>query len=92
MFGGLDSEKKNGKVAPNNQVWTIRIGKNCDIRLQQVSGDVPLPRTNHSACFVPPDKIVVFGGYYTTNQRFNDTYILKTSNYEWKQPDNQQSG
>jgi len=34
----------------------------------------------------------VFGGYYTSNLRFNDVFILKTADYKWAQPPNQKSG
>lgn len=35
--------------------------------------------------------MLVFGGYYTSNTRFNDTFVLKTSNLQWSQPPNQKS-
>jgi len=43
------------------------------------SGDVPLPRCYHAACAISLDKMLIFGGSFTSNLRFNDTYILKTS-------------
>ena len=78
----------------------------CEWRLQPCSGDIPLARANHSACAIGPDRMLIFGGYYSSNQRFNDTFILKTSkliyfifsypyildNWQWSQPPNQKSG
>lgn len=51
-----------------------------------------MPRTNHAACAVGNDKLLIFGGFYTSNLRFNDTYILRTNNFTWIQPPNQKSG
>jgi len=94
LFGGLDNEKKDGKVGPNNQVYALRLlsNNNCEWRLQKCEGSIPLARTNHAACAISNDEMMVFGGYFSTHQRFNDTYILKTSNWEWSQPPNQKSG
>jgi len=37
--------------------------------------------------------MLVFGGLFSSNQRFNDTYILKIGkSYIWRQPPNQKSG
>lgn len=47
--------------------------------MKNASGDPPKPRTGHTACAIGLDKMLVFGGYYTSNLRFNDTYMLKTS-------------
>lgn len=33
--------------------------------------------------------MLIFGGFYTSTLRFNDTYILKASNFQWVQPPNQ---
>ena len=81
LFGGLDNEKKDGKIGPNNQVYVLRLlsNNNSEWRLQKCEGSIPLPRTNHAACAISNDEMVIFGGYFSTHQRFNDTYILKTS-------------
>jgi len=88
MFGGIDqSNKKNGKIFPNNQVfliyfqvYTVKIVKdNIEWRPIPCGGDVPLERSNHAACAIGADKLFIFGGFYTSNLRFNDVYILKTS-------------
>ncbi|MCP4294100.1 MAG: hypothetical protein GY786_00645 [Proteobacteria bacterium] len=37
--------------------------------------------------------MLIFGGFHTSNRRFNDSYILKIgSTYNWSQPPNQKSG
>lgn len=96
MFGGLDNDKNNfkdGKIAPNNQVFTLKLAQNnCEWRQMTCSGDVPLPRCYHATCAISADKMLVFGGSYTSNLRFNDTYILKTNSFQWSKPANQISG
>ena len=80
MFGGLEAPKPDSKIAPNNQVYTLRVvSNNCEWRLVTCGGEVPLPRTNHAACAISNDKLFIFGGYSTSSLRFNDAYILKTS-------------
>lgn len=83
MFGGIDPAiKKNGKMFPNNQVYTVKVVKdNIEWRQVQCGGDVPLERTNHAACAISQEKLFIFGGFYTSNLRFNDVYILKTSTF-----------
>jgi len=78
LFGGIDnSPKKNGKLYPNNQVYTIRIiGNNYEWFQQQCTGEIPLPRSNHGACAIGQDRMFIFGGYYTSDTRFNDVYFL----------------
>ena len=46
MFGGIDAIKKGDKVGPNNEVFTLKIGKwECTWNPEEAKGDVPLPRT-----------------------------------------------
>lgn len=88
MFGGIDSPKDSPdktKILPKNELYTIRITNtvstpnNAEWSLKQCTGDVPLARAYHAACKIGEDRMLVFGGYYTSNSRFNDTFILKTS-------------
>jgi len=73
-------------------VYYLKLNQNnCEWRLATCSGDAPYPRTNHAACAIDTDKLLVFGGYYTSSARFNDTFILKTTNWQWVQPPNQKS-
>lgn len=74
-------------------MYTVKVQKdNIDWRPIQCGGDVPLERTNHAACAINQDKLFIFGGFYTSNLRFNDVYILKTTDFNWMQPPNQRSG
>jgi len=90
MFGGLDStHRKNDKLCPNNEVYSLKLtAVACEWKIQTCQGDIPLPRTNHAACAIGNDKLFIFGGYYTSNLRFNDVYILKLPEYHWKEPSN----
>ena len=63
------------------KVYTVKMQKdNIEWRQVPCGGDNPLERTNHAACAISQDKLFIFGGFYTSNLRFNDVYILKTSN------------
>jgi len=81
LFGGLDDEslKTGGKPTPNNQVYILRLLSNngCEWRSIKGEGQPPLPRTNHAACAISNDEMLVFGGYFSTTQRFNDVFIFK---------------
>ena len=81
LFGGLDNEKKNGKIAPNNDVFTLKLLPNnqCEWRLQACTGNIPLPRVHHAACYIGAERMLIFGGYYNSNEKFNDIYYLKAS-------------
>jgi dynein heavy chain len=95
LFGGLENDSESQKMGPTNSTYTLKLsGKNAVWTLNNVSGDVPLPRCHHSACEINKGQLMIFGGYYSNTKRFNDTYILKTapSGYIWTQPPNQRSG
>lgn len=47
-----------------------------------------MPRAHHAACAIGPDKLFIFGGYYSTSQRFNDVFILRTTDFKWAHPPN----
>jgi hypothetical protein len=49
----------------------------CNWKLEAPQGDLPLPRSNHTAVDIGENQMLVFGGLFSSNQRFNDTYILK---------------
>ena len=51
----------------------------CEWKIINCTGDIPLERAHHAACAISAEKMLIFGGYYTSKLRFNDTYILKTS-------------
>lgn len=95
LFGGLESVS-NEKIGPSNSVYTMRLAlNNCQWSLNSCSGDIPLPRCNHSAVEINDSQMLIFGGYFNSKQRFNDTYVLRLNgnpNYFWFQPKNQKSG
>lgn len=85
MFGGLEKPEKNSdakQLLPKNDLYALRIVNNQTVEwtLRQCLGDVPFPRAYHSACKVGEDRMFVFGGCYTSNERYNDTYYLKLRN------------
>jgi hypothetical protein len=86
MFGGLEKPDKNTdqkQLLPKSDLYAIRIVNNATVEwtLKQCLGDVPFPRAYHSACKVQEDKMFIFGGCYTSNERYNDTYYLKLRKY-----------
>ena len=95
LFGGLESFSSE-KIAASNSVFTMKLAKNnCNWTLNNCSGDIPLARCNHAATEIQDGQMLVFGGYFNSKRRFNDTYILKVlgnPGYVWRQPSNQQSG
>lgn len=86
LFGGLEKPEKMSDakdLLPKNDLYALRIINNQTVEwtLKQCSGDVPLGRAFHSACKVQEDKMFIFGGCYTSNERYNDTYFLKLRTY-----------
>lgn len=82
LFGGLEKPEKFNDpkdFLPKNDLYALRIVNNQTVEwtLKQCSGDIPLGRAFHSACKVQEDKMFIFGGCYTSNERYNDTYYLK---------------
>lgn len=82
LFGGLEKPEKFNDpkdLLPKNDLYALRIVNNQTVEwtLKQCSGDIPLGRAFHSACKVQEDKMFIFGGCYTSNERYNDTYYLK---------------
>ncbi|CAG9313552.1 unnamed protein product [Blepharisma stoltei] len=92
LFGGVSTEQKD-RACPNNDVYTLRVLVNDGVwSKEKPRGDIPLPRTHHAACELPGDRLLIFGGLYTSSKRFNDTYILHVPSITWSQPPNQKSG
>lgn len=82
MFGGLEKPEGStdpSKLLPKNDLYVLKINNNNVVEwtLKQCSGDIPMPRAYHSACKVGEDRIFIFGGCYTSNLRYNDTFYLK---------------
>jgi dynein heavy chain len=87
-------EESKGKVTSTNEIYTLKLApKNYQWIKNTSTGDIPLPRCHHSACEIQKGQMLIFGGLYESNKRFNDTYILKVGqNMVWSQPPNQKSG
>ena len=83
MYGGLDvNSKVEGNIIPSKDVYALRVTQKGEYiwALIECDGDeIPLPRTNHSACKISKNEMFVFGGYYTSKSRFNDVHILKVA-------------
>lgn len=81
------------KVLPTNDVYSLKLaGKSILWSKHKLNGDIPLERCHHSACEIGKGEMLIFGGLYASNKRFNDTYILKVNQgMTWVQPPNQNS-
>lgn len=82
MFGGLEKPESTSdpsKLLPKNDLRALRIVNNTTVEwtIKACTGDIPMPRAYHSACKVGEDRIFIFGGCYTSNLRYNDTFFLK---------------
>lgn len=91
MFGGLEKPEGStdpSKLLPKNDLYVLKINNNNVVEwtLKQCSGDIPMPRAYHSACKVGEDRIFIFGGCYTSNLRYNDTFYLKLRTCKLTQP------
>lgn len=91
MFGGITADKE--RAITTNDVFTLRIhGGEWVWNREKPRGDIPLPRAHHAACEIAGDRLLVFGGIYTSNQKFRDIYLLHVPSMTWSQPPNQHSG
>jgi hypothetical protein len=79
LFGGLDEKKKDGKTRPNNQIFTLKINNKNEAVWAEImcEGEAPMPRSNHAAAKIGDNNMFVFGGLFSSNQRFNDVHFLK---------------
>ena len=49
-------------------------------------GTKPLPRWRHSASLIDQNQILLFGGFASSTQRYNDAWVFNTVTMEWWQP------
>ena len=92
MFGGISAELRD-RASPNNDVYTLKqIASEFTWSKEKPRGDAPLPRAHHASCDLPKDRLLIFGGYYSSTQRFNDVYILDLPSMTWSQPPGHSSG
>ncbi|OMJ82808.1 hypothetical protein SteCoe_16405 [Stentor coeruleus] len=86
MFGGISAELKD-RASPNNDVYTLRqVASEFMWTKEKPRGDAPLPRAHHASCDLPKDRLLIFGGYFSSTQRFNDVFILDLPTMTWSQP------
>jgi dynein heavy chain len=87
MYGGIEAAPTGGKVAPNADVFTLRMLRDKWVwEKQSPSGEeTPPARSQHVAQVLPPgnDRMFVFGGHHTPTVRLNDTWMLNTKEYVW---------
>jgi len=88
MFGGVAGGRKVQNIAPNNELYMLKLGSvSCDwIKLINTHGQGPQPRTQHSATAIDDGKLLIFGGYFSTNNRFNDVVVLDVATLTWSHP------
>lgn len=88
LFGGNDKRNPPG---PNNELYKVDISST-DVYFTKIenTGGVgsrwPEPRSNHSAVVYNGYKIILFGGFRSSNIRYNDLWIYDTNINEWSQP------
>ncbi|KAA0166994.1 hypothetical protein FNF28_02917 [Cafeteria roenbergensis] len=85
LFGGIDLSKPPG---PNNDLYVADIDEDrVTWRKPAVSGESPVPRWKHTATRVGESLMLVFGGFFSSTTRLNDTWVLNTETLEWYQPE-----
>jgi len=87
LYGGIEDAKKNGKIQPNGDIYTMKIASSgdCTWEKQSPQGDeCPVARTQHIALATPKnDRVFVFGGHHNPKTRLNDCWFLTTKDFEW---------
>ena len=83
IFGGLNSD---GKPGPVDELWCLKTqGDAFEWSLISPAGECPLPRWKHSAS-VYGNQLVVFGGFHSSTNRSNDTFLFDTVSLTWSRP------
>ena len=84
LFGGIDHKSPPG---PTNEIFCLKL-QNDAFSWSKVNsnGESPLPRWRHSANVFDATSIVIFGGFYSSTNRFNDIHIFDTVSLSWAQP------
>ncbi|RYG67120.1 hypothetical protein EON64_08180, partial [archaeon] len=83
LFGGNDLRRPPG---PNNDLYKLDMSST-EFYWSKVEspGRCPEPRSHHTTV-VYGNKIILFGGFRSSSVRYNDVWILDTTNDEWSQP------
>lgn len=84
LFGGNDFRKPPG---PNNELYKLDMSGNEFYWSRVETPDrCPGPRSHHTATVYAGTKILFFGGFKNSSKRYQDVWILDTTNDEWSQP------
>jgi dynein heavy chain len=83
MFGGNDFRRPPG---PNAELYKLDMSSN-EFYWKKVenAGKLPEPRSHHTTILYK-NKIILFGGFRSSSIRYQDVWILDTTNDEWSQP------
>ena len=82
---GIDLAKPPG---PNNDLFVASFEDDRVVwRKPAVAGECPVPRWKHTATRVGESLMLVFGGFFSSTTRLNDTWVLNTETLEWYQPE-----
>eukprot|EP00164_Ancoracysta_twista_P001475 GFYU01001925.1.p1 GENE.GFYU01001925.1~~GFYU01001925.1.p1 ORF type:complete len:604 (-),score=184.61 GFYU01001925.1:301-2112(-) len=80
VFGGCEESD----VWTDNKVYVLNI-ETWTWFVPEVRGEVPSPRSAHSATVVNGNKMIVYGGI-DGKQRLDDLYVLDTDTWTWQCP------
>ena len=76
LFGGLGESSPPG---PTSELFILRLGSAehewCALDLP---GDKPKARFRHTASLIEANQLMVFGGFASSTERFNDVWIFNT--------------
>ena len=90
MFGGCDHSLPPG---PTSDMYILKMGTGKDFEWVKpdTTGTTPQPRWRHTATVFDQNKVLIFGGFHSSTNRFNDVHIFDTITRSWEQPINDQS-
>ena len=84
MFGGCDDAQPYG---PTNDMFLLQMsGTEFEWARVEAPDDGPAPRWKHSACMVDDLNLMVFAGFHSATNRFNDVWYFNIVTMEWSRP------
>ena len=87
MFGGLDHSLPPG---PTSDLCVLQLGNEGSQEMEWMRpntlGVPPLERWHHSTTLYEKNKLVIFGGFHSSTNRFNDVHVFDTITLSWLQP------
>jgi len=91
MFGGCDDSEP---IGPTNDMFLLKMS-GTEMEWARVEtpddGQGPAPRWRHSATMVDDLNLMIFGGFHSGTNRFNDVWYFNVVAMEWTQPTPPQS-